>query len=217
MILGDDDVLGDNCIAEFYERIDTIKEIANVIRFASCNIDENGKEISKVLQNPIIESSLDFFFRDRRSSLSEYVFNKSKISLVGLKNFPLGWCTDILAVLEVSNFGNVFSISDAIVYVRISDKSISGNKANQKLKSQASFDFLYYLITKKKRFFNTSQKDKLTKEITGIYLNNKKNIYWFLKLSMFFCNNFLFYDYFNFIKSILLNVKKKLKKLISEK
>lgn len=217
MILGDDDVLGANCVAEFYLNIEKIQKTSNIVRFSSCNIDENGKKISKVFQNPIIESSIDFFFRERRSSLSEYVFNKKKILGIGLKDFPLAWCTDILAVLEVSDFGNVFSINDAIVYVRISDKSISGNKRNQELKSKAAFYFLYYLITKKERIFNISQRDKLIKEITGIYLNNKKNTKLFLKLSMYFLNNFLLYDYFNFIKSILLSFQQKLKKLNYEK
>lgn len=208
LILGDDDVLGVNCVESFYNNINAISEGFNVVRFASCNIDEDGKQTSKVFQNPIIESSIDFFFRERRSSLSEYLFTKKKFFDIGFKEFPLAWCTDILAVLELSDFENVYSINDSIVYVRISDKSISGSKELQGLKSQAAFDFLYYLLVKKRQFFNSFQKKELLKEITKIYLNNKKNSMFFLKLSWYFLDNFLIYAYFNFVKLIFLSLKK---------
>lgn len=208
VILGDDDVLGVNCVESFYNNINAISEEFNVVRFASCNIDEIGQQISKVYQNPIIESSIDFFFRERRSSLSEYSFNKKKFFDIGFKEFPLAWCTDILAVLEMSDFKNVYSINDSIVYIRLSDKSISGNQELLALKNQAAFDFLYYLLVQKKQFFNSFQKNELRKEITKIYLSNKKNGLFFLKLSWYFLSNFLLNGYFNFLKLIFLNFKK---------
>lgn len=208
VILGDDDVLGVNCVESFYNNINAISEEFNVVRFASCNIDEIGQQISKVYQNPIIESSIDFFFRERRSSLSEYSFNKKKFFDIGFKEFPLAWCTDILAVLEMSDFKNVYSINDSIVYIRLSDKSISGNQELLALKNQAAFDFLYYLLVQKKQFFNSFQKNELRKEITKIYLSNKKNGLFFLKLSWYFLSNFLLNGYFNFLKLIFLNLKK---------
>lgn len=211
MILGDDDVLGENCVSGFYENSDMINGTYNVVRFASCKIDESGKRTSKVFQNPFIESSIDFFFRERRSSLSEYVFNKEKILAAGLKDFPLAWCTDILAVLEVSDFENVYSINDSIVYIRISELSVSGNKNNMKLKTRASVDFLYYMITKKEHYFNLLQKSKIADEMIRMFLNNKKNTRLFIKLSIYFLSNNLFRDYFNFLQSIFLNFKNKFK------
>lgn len=211
MILGDDDVLGDNCVSEFYENIDKINGVANVIRYASCNIDESGERISKIFQNPVLESSVDFFFRERRSSLSEYVFNKEKILRVGLKDFPLAWCTDILAVLEVSDFGNVYSINKSIVYIRISEISISGKKNNFKLKTRASVDFLNYMIIKKGQYFNQYQKNKLTDEMIRIFLNNKRNSSLFIKLSTYFLRNNLFREFFNFLQLILVSFQNKLR------
>lgn len=208
MILGDDDVLESNCVESFYSKINTVNQGFNVVRFASCNIDQKGEPISKVFQNPIIESSIDFFFRERRSSLSEYLFNIEKFFTVGFKDFPLAWCTDILAVLEFSNFENVYSINDSIVYVRISERSISGSKGLERLKSQAAFEFLYYLLVEKKHFFNSFQKEELLKAIIRIYLANKKNSMFFFKLSWYFLNNFFIYGYFNFIKLIFLSLKK---------
>lgn len=206
IILGDDDVLSDNYIQSFYDNIDNVNNQYNVVRFASCNIDENGNQTSDIFQNPVIESAVDFFFKERRSSLSEYVFNKKKALEVGFKDFPLAWCTDILAVLEMSDFGNVYTINDAIAYIRVSDKSISGNKKLDKLKSQAAFDFLEYLLNKK--VFNSFQKKELLKEMKGIYINDKKNISFFLRLSKFFISKFLFQDYFNFLRQIFKSLNK---------
>lgn len=207
LVLGDDDVLGVNCVESFYNNIHAISDGFNVVRFASCTIDEVGKQTSEVFQNPIVESSIDFLFREKRSSLSEYVFTKKKFFDIGFKEFPLAWCSDILAVLELSDFENVYSINNSIVYVRISDKSISGNKELQGLKSQAGFDFLYYLLVSKKQFFNSIQKKELLQEITKIYLNNKKNSMFFLKLSWCFLDNFLIVAYFNFFKLIFLSLR----------
>lgn len=211
IILGDDDVLGDNYIESFYNNISIISKEYNVVRFASCNIDENGNQTSKLFQNHVIESSVDFFFKERRSSLSEYLFNKEKALKVGFKDFPLAWCTDILAVLEMSDFGNVYTINDAIAYIRVSDKSISGNKKLDKLKNKAAFEFLYYVLVLNKNIFNTFQKNELLKEIKGIYLNDKKNGYYFFKLSRFFISKFLFHAYFNFLKQIFTSLNKSAK------
>jgi glycosyltransferase involved in cell wall biosynthesis len=209
IILGDDDVLADNYIQSFYNNIDIINKEYNVVRFASCNIDENGNQTSKLFQNPVIESSVDFFFKERRSSLSEYVFNKKKALEVGFKDFPLAWCTDILAVLEFSDFGNVYTINDALAYIRVSDKSISGSKKLDKLKSHAAFDFLHYLLNK--NVFTTFQRNELLKEMKGIYINDKKNIRFFLILSTFFISNFLFKAYFNFLKQSFSSLNKSAK------
>ncbi|WP_264535041.1 glycosyltransferase family 2 protein [Flavobacterium sp. N1736] len=211
IILGDDDVLANNYVASFYNNINIINNDYKVVRFASCNIDENGNETSKLFQNPVIESSVDFFFKERRSSLSEYVFNKKKALEIGFKDFPLAWCTDILAVLELSDFGNVYTINDAIAYIRVSDKSISGNKKLDKLKSQAAFEFLHYLLVLNKNVFNTFQRDELLKEIKGLYLNDKKNISFFLRLSKVYISKFLFKAYFNFLKQIFRSLSKKSK------
>ena len=143
--------------------------------------------------------------------MSEYVFNKEKILTVGLKNFPLAWCTDILAVLEVSDFENIYSINDSIVYIRISALSISGNKNNMKLKTRASIDFLFYLIIKKEHYFNLLQKSKIADEMIRIFLNNKKNYRLYIKLSFYFLSNNLFRDYINFLQSIFFNFQDKFK------
>ncbi|SFS78561.1 glycosyltransferase [Lutibacter maritimus] len=210
MILGDDDVLSDNVIEMFYNNLENIKKYSNVVRFSSCNINDKGQIISKIFKNPIIENSVNFFFRERRSSLSEYIFNKNKIKEIGLRDFPLAWCTDILAVLEVSNFGNVYSINESIVFIRISKNSISGGLENNKQKKVAAFKFLNYLITKKHSFFNLTQKNNILDEIERLYLNDKKNIKLFFEISNLLLTKFLFKRYYFFLKSIILKYQNKI-------
>jgi len=206
MILGDDDVLGENVVEAFYYDIEGITRVSNVIRFASMKIDGDGISISKIYSHPRNEKSIDFIFRDSRSSLSEYVFNKKQIVNIGFKDFPLAWFSDVLAVLEFSDFKEVITINEAVVYIRITDFSISGNQNNLKLKAKATFYFYNYLLTKKSGQFVKNQKIELLLKISKCYIYNKKELNYFFKISKIYLINFLFTGYFGFIKSIFFNV-----------
>ncbi|MGO4819482.1 glycosyltransferase family 2 protein [Flavobacterium sp. W22_SRS_FP1] len=208
MFLGDDDLLEENVVDEFYKNLNEIDAIANVVRYSTCKIDALGLLTSSQYIHPKIEYSTDFFFRNVRSSLSEYIFRKTKISEIGFKDFPLAWKSDVLAVLEFSNFKNVYSINDSKVYIRITDLSISGKQDNLKLKYKAVFDFYYYLIAYHLHYFNATQRDKLYVQINKSYLNDKKNVGYFMKLSGYYLSKFLFVSYFNFLKSIIKNILK---------
>lgn len=183
MILGDDDILSKNVVQEFYNNIDEIETIKiNVIRYSTFKIDENDQKTSSKFTNQIIEKSTDFFIKKTRSSLSEYVFKKDKINQVRFKDFPLAWHSDMLAVLEFSDFGNVFSINDAFLEIRISSKSISGQTFNSELKCTATFKFYEYLVNQKLNYFSNKQKVVLMNDFNKIYINDKKNILIFLKI-----------------------------------
>lgn len=212
MILGDDDVLADNVVELFYENLAEINLVSNVVRFASCKINHEGNEISSIYSHPKLESSIDFLYRETRSSLSEYVFNKNKFLEIGFKDFPLAWFSDILAVLEFSDFKNVFSINEAQVFIRITDLSISGKNDNHKLKAKAAFAFYFYLLSKKSGYFTKTQKVKLLKKIDNCYLNNKREISLFVKISKIYFTHFLVLDYLFFFKSIFLSTLKSINK-----
>lgn len=208
LILGDDDVLDANVIASFHDHKSKFENY-NVVRFASCKINENGDVISNVYENPTIELATDFIFRDNRSSLSEYVFKKEQIHKIGFKNLPLAWFSDILAVLEFSNFKEIYSINEAVVSVRISAESISGTEENYKLKIKASFDFYYYLLTEKKHHFSVTKFDRLLELLTIYYLSDKKVLRHFYKTSKIYLSNFKFLGYFKFMRSFMLKIVKK--------
>ena len=207
MILGDDDVLGENVVEEFYNNLTQIIKVSNVVRFATYKINGKSKLVSDIYTHPKIEKSIDFFFRQTRSSLSEHIFKKDKIEEIGFKNLPLAWHSDVLAVLEFSDFGNVFTINEAQVYVRISDISISGKISNKTKKNQASSEFFYYLIKSKKKYFNKNQYLILLTQLEKTYFNDKKNIFLLLKILIQYARNFMPYSFgaflFNIIKNIL--------------
>lgn len=200
MILGDDDVLENNVVEEFYKSITKIEKLnINVIRYATIKINSKSKKITNAYTHPNLEKSKDFFFRETRSSLSEYIFKKDCIDSIGFKNLPLAWYSDVLGVLEFSDFNMVYSINSAIVNVRISEHSISGKKDNQLAKNKAKALFYYYLTSKKLEFFNKDQQIKLLHQFSKSYINDKKNIFLFLKVTKVFLINLFFIEYANFL------------------
>jgi len=204
MILGDDDVLEKKVIKSFYESLlDIDKNKISVVRFATCKINEKGKCTSNVYHHPKIEIATDMLFRDTRSSLSEYIFNRKQMKSIGFKDFPLGWYSDILGVLEFSNFQNIFTINNAIVDIRISNLSISGNQNNLKLKSKSKFEFYYYLLNKKIKHFDSFQVENLIDRLNNCFLNDKGKYIVFFKLTKFYIANFLINEYILFLNKIV--------------
>ncbi|PAM94229.1 hypothetical protein B4N84_14265 [Flavobacterium sp. IR1] len=206
MILGDDDVIGSNVVEEFYKNMNEVEiENISVIRFSTVKIDEHTKVMSEVYNHPKIENTVDYLFRRTRTSLSEFIFLKSKIIDIGFRELPLAWFSDVLAVLEFSDFKRIFTINAATLKIRISNISISGKQNNLKLKSQATFKYYHYLLSNKRKYFNDDQRKILLIQLGKSYLNDKKNLSYFFKISKIYVSNFLLIDYFRFIKSIINN------------
>lgn len=186
MVLGDDDTISDNFVEAFYTNLLEINEAkVNVIRYASVVINEYDKQISKIHKHPKLEKTTDFLMRKlqggTRSSLSEFVFKKRVIDEVKFKNLPLAWYSDYLAVLECSNFGNMYTVNEALMSFRLSGLNITSRNDDLTQKNIATFNFYYYLINKKHVFFNRDQKETLYFMLEKTFLDNKKNIeFWFL-------------------------------------
>lgn len=212
IILGDDDVLSENIIASFYEIIKEVenKEI-NVIRFATQKINEMGIAISDVFYHPKQERAVNLLFRKTRSSMSEYIFNKKEIQRLGFKDLPLAWYSDILAVFEFSNYGNIFSINKSIVYVRISNISISGSNLKNKEKKKAKFEFYYFLIQNREEFFSEQEFKKLLYMLNKCYINNKKQYKIFIKISKMYFQKKKAKYFFTFLKQIIFLQKQRWK------
>ena len=209
MILGDDDLLGHNVVEEFYRNLPEIEEIGcNVVRFATQKLNEFGECISEIYLHPKVEKASDFFLRKTRSSLSEYIFRKVNVVKIGFRDFALGWYSDVMAVLEFSDFDTVFTMNESLVFIRISNYSISGKQDNFKLKSSATFDFYYYLLKNKKQIFDKLQTKELKKCICKAYLNDKKQVLNFFKIFWLYMSRGWVYEYFSFIKAMFLNLQK---------
>jgi glycosyltransferase involved in cell wall biosynthesis len=205
LVLGDDDVLQDNFVATFYENLKEIDALKiNVIRYATVVINDKGEEVSKVHTHPKLETSTDFLMRKfkggTRSSLSEFIFRRTEFDKVKFKDLPLAWYSDYLAVLEVSNFSSLYTINASNVYFRHSGLNITSKRDNLITKNIATFGFYYYLLDKKKDFFNAEQIIILKNQLEKTFIDNKKNAYFWLRFSKLYLANFYFKSYLLFIK-----------------
>lgn len=202
MILGDDDVLVENVVEEFHKNYNKLGNY-NVVRFAVLKINEKGESLSSLYTNEAIESSKNIVLKNKRSSLSEYVFKKEKILNTGFRDFPLAWWSDVLAVLEFSNFGDIYSINEATVFVRISEISISGNQSNEVEKEKATYLFYYYLLKYKFRYFSSSEIDFLLEKVSKRFLNNRKNLGMFYEISTLYLRKGKFFKFLQFLNKII--------------
>lgn len=202
-ILGDDDVLSNDFVEQFYKKKDIFEKEFNVVRFSVVKIDDAGKTISNVYTNSVIESSKNILFNNKRCSLSEYVFKKEKLLKTGFRDLPLAWWSDVLAVLEFSNFGDIYSINEATVFVRISEISISGNQSNEVEKEKATYLFYYYLLKYKSRYFSSSEIDFLLEKVSKRFLNNRKNLGMFYEISILYLRKGEFFKFLQFLNKII--------------
>jgi len=218
LILGDDDVLESNCVADFYRNLNEIETLKiNVVRFATKVINSVGEPISKVHEHPKLEKATDFLMRrfkgGARSTLSEYVFKSQIIENVKFKELPLAWYSDLLAVLEFSNFRFIYTINNAVVHFRISGLNITGKKDDLLLKNIATFNFYHYLLNQTKSHFKSFEQEMLLMRLEKTFLDNKKNPYFWLQLTKLYLSNFYFRRYFNFILNYIKSIlSKKLRK-----
>jgi hypothetical protein len=214
VILGDDDIISDNFVEAFYNHIDDISELKiDVIRYATVVINAHGEEVSKIHKHPKLETSTDFLIRKlqggTRSSLSEFIFNKNVLNENKFKNLPLAWYSDYLAVLECSNFGNMYTINDALVSFRLSGLNITSKKNDLTLKNVATFNFYYHLIAYRGAFFSKEQKETLFFMLEKTFLDNKKNVNFWRLLTHLYVVKLQIKRYFNFIVKVINSVLKK--------
>lgn len=214
MILGDDDVFGENVVATFYENRNEIDSLGiNVIRYATVVINEKGQAISKLHKHPKLETSTAFLMRKfkggTRSSLSEFIFRKKEFDKVKFKDLPLAWYSDYLAVLEVSNFSTLYTINASKVYFRHSGLNITSKADNLKTKNIATFGFYYYLLHEKQQFFTAEQISVLLARLEKTFSDYKKNVYFWFKFTRLYLVNFYFKQYAVFIVQIIYSYFKK--------
>lgn len=217
MILGDDDTIGYNCVASFYEHIREVEQQKiNVIRYATVVIDQNDAKISIVHTHPKYETSIDFLMRKfkggTRSSLSEFIFKKDELLKVKFKNLPLAWYSDILAVLEVSLFGLIYTINETVVCFRWSGENITSREDNLVLKNIGSFQFYYYLIHEKNEFLNCEQIVVLREKLEKTFLDNKKRLQFWTLFTKLYIERHYFKSYLKFLCRIVIAIIKKIKK-----
>lgn len=189
MVLGDDDCLGENCIAEFYKRIPEVNDASiQVIRFSTIEINGVSEQISKKYIHPEIELAVDSFYRKffkrSRSSLSEYVFRREAYEKARFVNLPLAWGADDLAWLYFTNFGEIFTINEAVVYFRLSGANISRKGYEEEVKKESKYFFFSRILDFHLKKFNKAQRLHLLLFYEQlVYNSGKGSITFWIKMS----------------------------------
>ena len=214
MLLGDDDVLGENVIEEFYHQYHNFNCNCNVVRYASIVLNEQSVTTSDLFVHPRLENGLDFLIRklkwETRSSLSEYFFRREAFLKYHFKSYPSAFYSDDRAWIDFSDNKPIYTINESVIYIRISDYSLSGT-ANIDVVKKAEFQYLKYFFCKKLWLF--SKQDQLfvlRKMELSFYFNNITNIFLWLFLYFNFWRN---YD----SREIVRLHKRIIKKIISKK
>jgi glycosyltransferase involved in cell wall biosynthesis len=173
MILGDDDWLSDNVVEEFYKNLNSNKNKYNVVRFATKLFFSNKQEYSNTYHHPVEEKYAATYLKKlkgtTRSSLSENIFKRKMYTKHGFHNYPLAWNSDDRAWFDFSESKPIFTINEAIVYVSVSEGSISGMDNNLEIKNRSQALFYSYLLWSFK--LNFAQKV----EISYLILTLQKN------------------------------------------
>jgi glycosyltransferase involved in cell wall biosynthesis len=168
MILGDDDVLGENVVEQFYVHLPEFQSKSNVVRYASQLVYELEKTKSKIFINPVWESSTDAFYRKFKriamSSLSEYIFSRKAFEKYGFHDYPLAWNSDDHAWLDFCEDKRIYSINESVIFPRMSSENITGRRDNMALKNKSSIAFYHFLIQEKLRHFTRYQSIKIVRK-----------------------------------------------------
>lgn len=157
-ILGDDDMISENCVEAFYQSIPQLKEEKiSVLKFIHEWVDEHSRLIEIFDYDADTINANDFIIKkykgEIKSSLSENIFLTKMYRKFGFEKIPLAWGSDDLAVFNFSNFNKILYNRKAKVQVRISSSSISGSETINLEKSRAFNIFREKLIKKYSTYF----------------------------------------------------------------
>jgi glycosyltransferase involved in cell wall biosynthesis len=156
MILGDDDVLGENVVESFYKLTKTVLKPIDLIRCKLSILNRN---------RIIIENEFDYCLYENTNRLlkrilslvetitaSEFIFSRAVyLKEGGFVNYPLAWFSDYATWLNFAELSGIYNLADAKVYWRLSEENISSNNVNLKIvksKIESLFLFLAFLNTK---------------------------------------------------------------------
>lgn len=190
MILGDDDFLEKDVISDFYENLPCINDSnINVVKFSTAVINEHDELISKIYKFSSIEYSTDLFIKrlrqQTRSSLSEHIFRTSQFFKYKIPYYPLAWHSDDMMVLKYTEFSAIYCICSSIVFIRMSNKNISGQRIlYSEDKKKASIDFFSEILFKYHNKFKFEELELIFGMLLQISLsyNNSENFYKLLNL-----------------------------------
>jgi glycosyltransferase involved in cell wall biosynthesis len=214
MILGDDDYIDKNVVAAFYAQLEEVCELnIKVIRFAT-RVHELDGTYSKIYTHQKVEKSTDFFynkfFNRSRGSLSEQIFSREAYLKHKFRDFPLAWGSDNFAWLDFTNFGDIYTINEAVVYFRISTENISRKGYKDEIKNEARYLYFTLIIENFLLKFKKEQRLKLLFYYEQLIYNlDKASIYFWTLMCMKFLSELEFIQVIKFTRRVLIYQFKK--------
>jgi len=165
-ILGDDDAIAENFVEEFYNNIGKFK---SVVRFNRKTLNDKNVIIreDKIVQDSI--SSVDLFINGYSgltvTSLTEFIFKTTQFKKYKFEKIDLAWGTDVIAFMQFSDFKNIQIINSTEVYIKVTEKSITGNNSSLKTKKDLAFNhFRKILLEKHAKFLPSEVIEKLIRD-----------------------------------------------------
>ena len=116
----------------------------------------------------------------------------------------MAWYVDDLAILECSNFGNIFTMNNAITYVRISRLSISGNENLKEKKHEATKLYFEKLINLYSNRFNKANLQIIILRLEYFFFKNR-NLKKYFEISKLHIKHVGFISFLKFNRRIYLN------------
>lgn len=149
-ILGDDDVLMESAVEEFYRTLEILTDDVSVFRFPITLIDETDKPFKMIHVQPEYEMPVSSYLRKllkvNESFLSEYIFHAGVLRNIGFRNYPMAWHADDKLIMDVCGKLPMYTINNSRVYIRMSKSNISMLENNLIEKANASRMFLKDMI-----------------------------------------------------------------------
>lgn len=164
-LFSDDDLMGANCVEEFYKAIEEQKQF-DLYRFNLSIINEKGVEIKGGEKEsfPKIIDAYSFFKKRVSGKINsyvvEFVFRRNKLFEVGrFQNFDLAWGSDVATWLKIADDYGVYTINNSAIQWRSSGVNISPNVSEVIVlrKAQAVINFFDWAY----RFFEERNKSIL--------------------------------------------------------
>jgi hypothetical protein len=139
------------CVAYFYQHLESLPDEVSVVRFDTDVIDEAGDIYAHNPAHPATESGEEFVFDrllgHRNSYVVEYIFRRSAFDRAGgFPDYPAAWCADDAAWFTFAGGAPIITMPGPRVRWRASRVNITGaHRSHQVEKLQAGRRFLDFV------------------------------------------------------------------------
>ncbi|WP_051878183.1 glycosyltransferase family 2 protein [Chryseobacterium sp. FH1] len=180
-ILGDDDTIAEDFVAEFYNSLARLnEEQINVLKYPINIVDAKSNFIKKSSFSTDILDRKSFIMsricHSSLSSLSENIFRTAGFQKFKFRHLPLAWHSDDLLIFEVAENNKILYNNTSYVNVRSSGINISSKSDNLKTKALATSEFYKCIILNYYTLFTSNQKEEILNNLKKHYYNSKQKV-----------------------------------------